>query len=115
MTLKMDLGRSIVTDFHSPADADYAQEVFTRVVRKKETPNDIPVVPMPESVAVENGIRMDRLLAKVGMAESNGDGLRKIKAGAVHINGERINDVVYSGPSDDLLIQVGKNWRRVKG
>ena len=115
MNLKIDLGRSIVKDFHSAADADEAQEVFTRVVRKKEIPDDIPVVPMPEGVTVENGIRVDRMIAKIGLAESNGDGARKIKAGAVHINGERVGDVVYSGPRDDLLIQVGKNWRRVKG
>jgi tyrosyl-tRNA synthetase len=113
MTAKMDLGRRIVTDFHSAADADQAQEVFTRVVRKKEVPDDIPVVPMPDGVMVENGIRVDRLIAKVGLAESNGDGARKIKAGAVHINGERVVDLVYSGPRDDILIQVGKNWRRV--
>jgi tyrosyl-tRNA synthetase len=115
MTLKMDLGRAIVTDFHSAADADQAQEIFTRVVRKKEIPDDIPMLPMPEGVTVDNGIRVERLLAKIGLAESNGDGTRKIKAGAVHINGERVSDLVYSGPRDDLLIQVGKNWRRVKG
>ena len=40
--------------------------------------------------------------------------LRKIKAGAVHINGERVNDLVYAGPHEDLLIQAGKNWRRVR-
>jgi tyrosyl-tRNA synthetase len=115
MELKMELGRSIVTDFHSAADAAQAQETFTRVVRKKEIPENIPVVPLPDGVTVENGIRVDRLLAKVGLAESNGDGLRKIKAGAVHINEERINDMVYAGPQGDLLIQVGKNWRRIKG
>ncbi len=114
MALKMDLGRSIVTDFHSSADAAQAQEVFTRVVRKKEIPDDIPMVPIPEGVTAGNGVRVDRLLAKIGLADSNGDGLRKIKAGAVHINGERINDMVYAVACDDLLIQVGKNWRRVK-
>ena len=31
------------------------------------------------------------------------------------MNGERVVDVLYTGPVDDLLIQVGKNWRRVKG
>ena len=111
MTLKMDLGRSIVTDFHSAADAGQAQEIFTRVVRKKEIPDDIPAVPMPEGVTVENGIRVERLLARIGLAESNSDGLRKIKAGAVHINGERVSDPVYSGPRDGYH-SGGKNWRR---
>ena len=114
MEAKMNLGRSIVADFHSAEDAHRAQETFTKVVRHKEVPEDIPVVPMPEGVSVDGGIRIDRLLAKVGLAESNSDGLRKIKAGAVQINGERIKEMLYSGAVDDLLIQVGKNWRRVK-
>jgi tyrosyl-tRNA synthetase len=114
MEVKMALGRLIVTDFHSADDARQAQEIFTRVVRQKEMPEDIVVVPMPEGVSVENGVRIDRLIAKVGLAESNSDGLRKIKAGAVHINGERVTEMLYTGTWDDLLIQVGKNWRRVK-
>jgi tyrosyl-tRNA synthetase len=115
MEVKMALGRSIVKDFYSEPDAHQAQATFTKVVRQREVPEDIPVVPMPEGVKVENGIRVDRLIAKIGLAESNSDGLRKIKAGAVHINGERITEMVFTGPPDDLLIQVGKNWRRVKG
>ena len=115
MEVKMALGRSIVTDFHSAADAGYAQEVFTKVVRQKEVPGDVTVVTLPEGVRVDHGVRVERLIARVGLAESNSDAARKIKAGAVHINGERVTDMVYSGPLDDLLIQVGKNWRRVKG
>jgi len=115
MEVKMNLGRSIVQDFHSAEAAAQAQEVFTKVVRQKEVPDDIPVVSMPEGVAVENGIRVERLLAKVGLAESNSDGVRKIKAGAVHINGTRVTEMLYTGALDDLLLQVGKNWRRVKG
>ncbi len=115
MEAKMALGRSIVTDFHSAAEARQAQDVFTKVVRQGEVPEDIAVVSMPEGVRVDSGVRMDRLLAKVGLAESNSDGLRKIKAGAVHVNGEKVTDMLYTGPPDNLLIQAGKNWRRVKG
>ena len=115
METKMALGRSIVTDFHSAEEATRAQEVFTKVVRQKEIPQDIPMVAMPEGVAVENGVRLDRLLAKIGLAESNSDGVRKIKAGAVHVNGEKATDMLYTGPTEDMLIQAGKHWRRVKG
>jgi len=114
MEVKMALGRSIVTDFHSAEAATEAQETFTKVVRQKEVPSDIPVIAIPEGVSDEKGLRVDRLIAKVGLAESNSDGLRKIKAGAVHINGEKITDMLYTGSREDLLIQVGKNWRRVK-
>jgi tyrosyl-tRNA synthetase len=114
MEAKMALGRSIVADFHSAGDATHAQEVFTKVVRQKEIPDDIPEFAMPEGVKDAKGLRLDRLLAAVGLASSNSDGLRKIKAGAVHVNGERATDMVWSGPGEEMLIQAGKQWRRVK-
>jgi tyrosyl-tRNA synthetase len=114
MEAKKDLGRRIVADFHSEDDARQARETFERVVQQREIPENIPVVAMPEGVKVDGAIRLDRLLPRIDLAQSNGDAARKIKAGAVHVNGERVSDVLYSGASDELLIQVGKNWRRVK-
>jgi tyrosyl-tRNA synthetase len=113
MEAKIALGKSIVTDFHSAADADHAAEVFNRVVRQREIPEDIPTVPLPEGVSKDGTIRLDKLLAKIGLAESVSDGLRKIKAGAVEVNGERVKELGMPIPAGDLLIQVGKHWRRV--
>jgi len=76
-------------------------------------PTDIPTVPLPEGVRVANGIRVDKLLAKIGLAESVSDAVRKIKAGAVEINGEKVKDLALSSPAAELVIQAGKNWRRV--
>ena len=56
----------------------------------------------------------DIQILATGLAESNSDGLRKIKAGAVHINGVRVTEMLYPGTESELLLQVGKNWRRVK-
>jgi tyrosyl-tRNA synthetase len=113
MDAKSALGKIIVTDFHSAADADAAAAVFNAVVRRKEVPTDIVSVPMPEGVSAEGGIRVDKLLARVGLADSVSDAVRKIKAGAVQINGEKVKEVLLKNPSAELLIQVGKNWRRV--
>jgi tyrosyl-tRNA synthetase len=112
MEAKMELGKLIVTDFHSAADAARAAEEFNRVVRRKEVPADIPQAALPDGVRAEAGIRVDKLLAKVGLADSVSDAVRKIKAGAVEINGERVRELVFQG-NGELLIQVGKNWRRV--
>jgi tyrosyl-tRNA synthetase len=62
---------------------------------------------------VNGAIRVDKLLARVGLAESVSDAVRKIKAGAVQINGEKVKEVLLKDPPAELLIQVGKNWRRV--
>jgi tyrosyl-tRNA synthetase len=113
MEAKMELGRMIVTDFHSPADAARAAEEFTRVVRRHELPAEIPATPFPEGVLVENGVRVDKLLAKIGLAESVSDAVRKIKAGAVEINGNRVAGLVFAGAAGEWIIQVGKNWRRL--
>ena len=47
MDAKVALGKIIVTDFHSAADADAAAAVFNAVVRRKEIPRDIETVPNP--------------------------------------------------------------------
>jgi len=113
MEAKMELGRTIVTDFHSAADAKRAAEEFARVVRRGEVPSDIKTATLPDGVRVANGVRLDKLLAKVGLAESVSDATRKIKAGAVEVNGSKIQDLVLAAVAGELIIQVGKNWRRV--
>jgi len=113
MEAKIALGKRIVADFHSPADADRAAEVFNSVVRRKEVPADLQTVPLPDSVRVPTGIRVDKMLAKVGLAESVSDAARKIKAGAVEINGVKVADLILPNPPAELVVQVGKNWRRI--
>jgi tyrosyl-tRNA synthetase len=113
MEAKLALARLIVTDFHSAADATRAAEVFNAVVRRKEVPADIPTVSLPEGVRAANGIRVDKLLARIGLAESVSDAARKIKAGAVEINGEKVKDLALASPAADLVIQAGKNWKKV--
>ena len=113
MEAKVALGKIIVTDFHSAADADAAAAVFNAVVRRKEIPADIPTVPEPPGLRVDGAIRVDKLLARVGLAESVSDAVRKIKAGSVQINGEKVKEVLLKNAPAELLIQAGKNWRRV--
>jgi tyrosyl-tRNA synthetase len=41
------------------------------------------------------------------------DATRKIKAGAVAINGDRVTELVLPAPAGEWIIQAGKNWRRI--
>lgn len=113
MEAKMALARSIVKDFHSAADAERAAEEFNRVVRRGETPSDLPPTPVPDGVRTAAGVRIDKLLAKVGLAESVSDAVRKLKAGAVSINGEKVFELVLPAPNGEWVIQAGRNWRRI--
>jgi tyrosyl-tRNA synthetase len=113
MEAKMALATQITTDFHSAGDAARAAEEFTRVVRRHEIPADIQTLPMPDGARAANGIRVDKMIAKAGLVESVSEAVRKIKAGAVEINGERVHDLVWPNASGELIVQVGKGWRKI--
>jgi tyrosyl-tRNA synthetase len=114
MEAKIDLARRVVRDFHSAADAGAAEEEFTRVVRQREIPSDIETVPLPDELRSEEMVPVDKLLARLGLAESVSDASRKRKAGALAIDGVKQLEPkvpMYSGVV--YTIQAGKKWRRV--
>jgi tyrosyl-tRNA synthetase len=114
MQMKMDLGRRIVADFHSAAEGDAAREAFDREVRQGLEPADTETVEMPAGVQTEKGIRLDKLLAAVGLAESVTDAGRKLKAGAVEVNGQIVKDPVMPNAGGMLVLRLGKKWKRVR-
>ena len=115
MEAKMELGKLVVADFHSAADAAHAADRFNREVRQKELPPDIPDAPLPEGIAGPNGLNVDKLVARLGLIESVTEAGRKRKAGAVEINGARVTEVAFSTAGlSEILLHVGKQWRRVK-
>jgi tyrosyl-tRNA synthetase len=61
-------------------------------------------------------VHLEKLLAQTGLAESVSDARRKREAGAVYVDGARHKEprLPLPGDSGELLIQVGKNWRRLK-
>jgi len=83
------------------------------VVQRHEVPAGIPTVPLPDGVRNAGGVRLDKMLAKTGLAESVSDAVRKIKAGAVEINGQRIHDLLLADAPAELIVRVGKSWRRI--
>jgi tyrosyl-tRNA synthetase len=69
---------------------------------------------LPPQASSEKGIRVDKLIALVGVADSVTDATRKIKAGAVEINGTVQKDLLLTGARGTLVIRVGKKWKRVR-
>ena len=114
MDVKMELGRRIVTDFHSVEEADSAVDAFNREVRQGLEPADTETVDLPPQARTGAGIRIDKLVALVGLADSVTDATRKIKAGAVEIDGKIQKEISLSGASGTLVVRVGKKWKRVR-
>jgi len=123
MEVKMELARRIIADFHSAQAADAAREEFERVFRRHELPSEVETRTVPAAeVAVggkdgaDRAVKLDKLLAKVGLAGSVSEAARKIKAGSLYINGERHSEPILrlpGGGHHELLLQVGKQSRRV--
>jgi tyrosyl-tRNA synthetase len=112
MTLKKKLAQMIVTDFHSAEAATKAAEDWAKQFQKGGVPGDI------EEVAIElsgSGVRIDKLLARVGLAESVSDAVRKLKQGSVKVNGETQNNPTTTlNLSEDVVLQVGRKIKRVR-
>ncbi|GAB3677614.1 tyrosine--tRNA ligase [Salinisphaera aquimarina] len=104
--LKYRLADEIVARFHGPEAARKAHQTFVDRFSQGITPDDIELVPL--SVAIE-GIQVAALLKEAGLTQSNGEGIRLVKQGAVRMDGERIEDASQLIPvGNEHLIQVGK-------
>jgi tyrosyl-tRNA synthetase len=120
MELKMDLGRRIVADFHSEADAQAAHDAFSREVRQGLEPADTETVDLPPQAGTPDKIRLDKLLATLSMAPSVTEASRRIKAGALEVNGTVYRELnldgraFANGTSNTLVIRAGKQWKRVR-
>jgi tyrosyl-tRNA synthetase len=62
----------------------------------------------------ETRIKLDRLLARSGLAGSISDAVRKLKQRAVKVNGELKTDpVIFLDPRTELTVRVGKRIKKV--
>ena len=105
---KIDLARRIVADFHSASDAERAAGEWQRVVSQGRIPADIRTVKLDGSV-----LRIDKVLAKAGLAPSVAEATRKIKAGAVEVDGAKVTQLFKLESPGEYVIRLGRNWRRV--
>ena len=112
--LKVELARRVITDFHSRADADAAEEEFNRVFKRREAPDEIE-----ERALAAGAWKLPRLLVETKLAPSMAEARRLIEQGGVRIEGERVAraDAEIELKTDHApLIQVGKrHFLRVRG
>ncbi len=115
MDAKKDLARRIVTDFHSADAAAKAAEDWAKQFQKDEIPQDVEEVEAAVEVTAEGLVRIDKLLARVGLADSVSDAVRKLKQKAVKVNGEAKTDPLVSlDLKQPILLQVGRKIKRVR-
>jgi tyrosyl-tRNA synthetase len=112
MQAKKDLARRIVADFHSTEAAAKAGEDWARQFQKGGIPENVEEVAIEDT---EGGMRLDKLLARVDLAESVSDAARKLKQKAVKVNGELQTDpVTRVDLSQPVTLQVGRRIKKVR-
>ncbi len=111
MEIKKSLARLIVIDFHSKGEAEAAAKDWAAQFQQGRIPDHVLEVAIE---VTENGVRLDKLLFLVDLAESVSDAARKLKQRAVRVNGEVQTDpVARIDLSHPVTLQVGRKIRKV--
>lgn len=110
---KVELAMEIITRFHDKQQAQAALEDFELRFKKGDMPTEIEEITLPVS---EPEILLTYLLKEAGLTTSTSDSIRMIKAGAVKIDGVKVEDLhlkIKTGAQH--VYQVGKRkFARVK-
>jgi len=104
MASKLALARGIVELYHDADAARRAEDHFTRVVRERQAPEEVPETALPDG----DPVHVPALLSSAfGMSTS--DGRRLIADGAVRVNGDVVTALdLPRALLDGALVQAGK-------
>jgi len=105
MEAKKQLAARIVARFHGDDAGKAARDGFEKQFAKKEVPDDIPEA----TIAIEDGsLWLVKALSEAGLTQSNGEGMRLVKQGAISVDGEKVSDKDFSLTAGSYLIKCGK-------
>jgi len=131
MELKKQLARRIVQDFHGEQAAIAAGENWATQFQKDQVPEDVetheiklerylmsPAMVMSDLKRDGTMVRLNKIVADAGLADSTSDAARKIKQNAVRINGKvmtesnaRLEPSVFQ--NNEFTLQVGRRIKRI--
>jgi tyrosyl-tRNA synthetase len=107
---KIALAKQVIARMHDEGAADAAEAAFIKQFSKKEAPDEMPefdIGPGPHKLAP--------VLVTAGLAASNGEAIRKIKEGAVQLEGEKVSDFQREYTFDKpTVLKLGRKYARVK-
>jgi tyrosyl-tRNA synthetase len=129
--LKVNLAKSIITDFWGKPEAEKAAEEFDRVHKNREIPNEdnitkivIPTksvkmkistkpvkINVSDSIPDTNEIDIVDLLVNNDICPSRAEAKRLIRQGGVYLDGARIEDIALKlelKPGKDYIMKIGK-------
>ena len=106
--IKMLLARDIISLYHSQEELKEAENNFAALYQKKNIEVELPIIEYNLESADENGMySVIECIFSTGKYKSKSEVRRLIQQGAVKINGEKTQDLLFV-PENDMVISVGK-------
>ena len=103
--VKFDLAKTIVRMYHSPQSAQKAADDFEKVFTKKEMPKHIKQVKVKQKE-----MNIIDLLVETKLMSSRGEAKRKIREGAIDVDGKRIKDINATVKlTKPVIVRAGKH------
>jgi tyrosyl-tRNA synthetase len=126
MQAKRDLARTITAGFHTPEIAAHAEENWSKQFQQGGVSDDLEEIGIaqsaiagPEAHNAQDGIpgftvRIPNLLVHCGLTSSNAEAVRKLREGAIKIDGEVHKDLILELASlpATLTLRLGKRAKR---
>ncbi|MGO9873683.1 MAG: tyrosine--tRNA ligase [Acidimicrobiia bacterium] len=110
---KRMLGRAVVDLYHGPGAGDAAEADFDRVFKAHAEPEAVREVPITDDVPR----KLSQWLVSLGLAASNREAGRRIRDGAVKIDGVAVSEDREYSPAELVgrAVQNGKRqWARLR-
>lgn len=109
---KADLAIELITRFHGRDEALEAERKWEAQFSRREVPEDLAVYEAEIGDAGE--LPLFRLLADAGLVPSGSEARRRIKAGAVEIDGEKNTDERAALGRGEYIVKAGKRaWAKI--
>jgi len=112
MVIKKRLGETLADMYHSKGSGREAREEFERVFSQKQLPDELPELNRKELKKLgfnDEKIYLVHLIAKCEFAKSNSEARKLIQAGAVTLDGQRVDDPEMEFElKKDMILKVGK-------
>ncbi len=106
---KVKLAKHVIGWLHSPADAEVAEAAFVKQFVNKDVPDE-----MPEFQIASGLHKLPPLLVVAKLAVSNSEAIRKIREGAVSLNGEKVlnpqTDHEFNAP---VIVKLGRRYAKL--
>lgn len=101
---KEALAHEMVSRYHSPKDADEAQQGFNAVFAGGGVPDDMPEHQCQSGEDSTPPV----FLEAAGLVKSRGEAKRLMKEGALAIDGQRFEDAASPLPAGEYVVKLGK-------